>query len=135
MSDQGKKVILCVDDNDAVLECLKPYLRRRGYVVLTASSGGRGLELFAVHPVDAVIVDGHMPGMDGHRVALQIRRMGPYTPIIMFSGQEDVPNDTWKLVDAFVSKGRTDSLPSLARVVDGLTLRLTAELPNAIATL
>jgi len=135
VSEEGKKVVLCIDDNDAVLECLKPYLRSRGYAVLTASSGGRGLELFAVHPVDVVIVDGHMPGMDGHRVALQIRRIGPHTPIIMFSGQEDVPGDTWKLVDAFVSKGRTDSLPSLARVVDGLTLRLTPELPDTIATL
>ena len=135
MSEQGKKVVLCVDDNNVVLECLKPYLSSRGYVVLTASSGGRGLELFAVHPVDVVIVDGHMPGMDGHRVALQIRRIGPHTPIIMFSGQEDVPGETLELVDAFVSKGRTDSLPSLARLIDGLTWRLAAETPNAIATL
>lgn len=120
MPEPESKVILCIDDNDQLLECLERYLRKRGHTVLTASSGTRGLELVGAHSVDAVILDGQMPGMDGGRVALEIRRMGLHTPIIMFSGQEDVPNDTLKLVDAFVSKGCTGSLLSVAQCLDSL---------------
>jgi CheY-like chemotaxis protein len=133
VSDQGKRVVLCIDDSDAVIACLEFYLRGRGYTVLTASSGARGLELFALHAVDVVIVDGCMPGMDGHQVALEMRRMGLPTSIVMFSGQEDVPGDTLKLMDAFVSKGRIDSLPCLVRLVDSLVLRATADLPTTAA--
>ena len=122
MPEHENRVILCIDDNAQVLECLERYLCRLGHTVLTASSGARGLELVGARVVDAVIVDGQMPGMDGARVALELRRMGLHAPIIMFSGQEDVANDTLELVDAFVPKGRTDSLPFVAQCLDNLIL-------------
>ena len=50
-------VLLCIDDNEEVLECEKLFLESFGYTVLTARSGGKGLELAGVYPVDVVIVD------------------------------------------------------------------------------
>lgn len=132
MPEHENKVILCIDDNSQILECLERYLGKLGYAVLTASSGTQGLELVSVHPVDAVIVDGQMPDMDGGRVAFQIRRMGLHTPIIMFSGQDDVPNDTLELVDAFVSKGHNGALLSVAQCLE--TLLLTAVFPATDAS-
>jgi CheY-like chemotaxis protein len=51
------KVVLCIDDNQDMLECEKAFLESFGYTVLTAPSGSKGLELASIHPVDFVIVD------------------------------------------------------------------------------
>jgi CheY-like chemotaxis protein len=135
MSEHEPKVILCIDDNDQLLECMELYLCNLGHKVLTASSGTRALEMIDVHTVDAVIVDGQMPGMDGGEVAMAMRRMGLHTPIIMFSGmfsgEGDVPNDTLELVDAFVSKGRSDALRSVAQCLDSLLLTTVLQASGA----
>jgi hypothetical protein len=54
-------VLLCFDDDEAILECEKSFLERFGYTVLTAASGGKGLELASTYSVDVVIVDYFMP--------------------------------------------------------------------------
>jgi DNA-binding response OmpR family regulator len=48
-------------------------LEGRGYRVLTATSGARGLALLQQNTVDAVILDYRMEGMDGAAVATMIR--------------------------------------------------------------
>jgi CheY-like chemotaxis protein len=103
------KIVLCIDDNEEVLECEKAFLESFGYTVLTAPSGGRALELASVHSVDVVIVDYVMPEMNGHEVALQLRRLRPQTQIIMLSGAVDVPEQALKSVDAFIAKDQLAS--------------------------
>jgi two-component system, OmpR family, response regulator CpxR len=103
------KIVLCIDDNEEVLECEKAFLESFGYTVLTAPSGGRALELASVHSVDVVIVDYVMPEMNGHEVALKLRRLRPQTPIIMLSGAVDVPEQALKSVDAFIAKDQLAS--------------------------
>ncbi len=102
-------VVLCIDDNQDVLECEKAFLETFGYTVLTAPSGSKGLELASAHSVDVVIVDYFMPGMSGPEVAIEMRRVRPQAPIIMLSGAVDVPEHALKLVDAFVAKDRLAS--------------------------
>jgi len=101
-----------------VLECEKLFLESFGYTVLTAPSGGKGLELAGVYPVDVVIVDYLMPEMSGKEFVLEMRRLRPETPIIMLSGEVDVPEQVLKWVDAFVAKDRLGShlLPAIARL-------------------
>src|ERR1035437_10604309 len=102
-------VLLCIDDNRDVLECEKAFLETFGYTVLTAPSGGKGLELASIHSVDVVIVDYFMPEMNGPEVAIEMRRLRPQAPIIMLSGAVDVPEQVLKWVDAFVAKDRLAS--------------------------
>jgi two-component system, cell cycle sensor histidine kinase and response regulator CckA len=111
-------VLLCIDDDEEVLECEKSFLESFGYTVLIAPSGGKGLELASIHSVDVVIVDYFMPEMNGQEVALEMRRLRPQAPIIMLSGAVDVPDETLKLVDAFIAKDRLASqlLPTIAQV-------------------
>ena len=73
MSNQSTpKIILCIDDDDSMLGYQRALLERRGYKVLTAASARQGLQIAAVCVVAAVIVDYHMPEMNGHEVATEI---------------------------------------------------------------
>jgi len=111
-----KTALLCIDDNQAVLECEKDFLETFGYTVVTASSGRDGLELARLHSFDAVIVDYCMPEMNGQEFAIALRRLRPLAPIIMVSGTVDVPGQVLKVVNAFVAKDCLASqlLPTIA---------------------
>jgi CheY-like chemotaxis protein len=98
-----KKVILCIDDDDAILRYETALLERNGYDVLTATSGEQGLRLVAMCHCDAVLLDYEMPGRKGHEVASEIRLMRPGLVIILLSGSE-VPMQALALVDAFLPK-------------------------------
>ena len=106
---QSGKTILCIDDDDGVLGYHRALLERRGYEVITAASARQGLQIAEVCPVAAVIVDYHMPEMNGHVVATEIKRIKPQVPIVMVSSDEAIPEQALKVVDAFVSK---DEAPS-----------------------
>jgi len=108
-SMRQSKIVLCIDDNEDVLQCEKEFLESFGYTVLTAPSGGKALELASIHSVDVVIVDYFMPEMNGDEVALEMRRLRPQAPIIMLSGAVDVPQQALKSVDAFIAKDQLAS--------------------------
>jgi len=113
-------VVLCIDDDPAILECEQRFLETFGYRVLTALST-KGLELASVHSVDVVIVDYCMPEMNGPEVAIEIKRLRPHVPVIMLSGAVDIPEKDLKVVDAFVAKDRLGSqlLPVIAELHKG----------------
>src|SRR5438309_11823173 len=94
------RLLLCIDDDEDVLECEKAFLEGFGYTVLTALSGGKALELASIHSVDVVILDYFMPEMDGQELAIRMKRLRPQASIIMLSGAVDVPDQALKLVDA-----------------------------------
>lgn len=114
-SKSKKKVILCIDDDQSVLECESEFLTTFGYTVLTAPSGDEGLKLAAKNCVDVVIVDYCMPQMNGQEVAIEMRRLRPQVTIIMLSGSVAVPQEAMNTVDAFVRKDRLASqlLPAI----------------------
>jgi len=112
------RTILCIDDDDGVLSYHRALLERRGYEVLTAASARQGLEIASACGVAAVIVDYHMPEMDGHEVATEIKRLRPQIPIVMVSSDEEIPEHVLKVVDAFISKDEASSrlLPVITQV-------------------
>jgi CheY-like chemotaxis protein len=111
-------VVLCIDDNQDVLECERAFLESFGYTVLTASSGGKRLEMASIHSVDVVILDYFMPAMNGQQVAMEIRRLRPQVPIILLTEGLGVLEQTLDLVDALVAKDRLASqlLPVIAHL-------------------
>jgi CheY-like chemotaxis protein len=111
-------VLLCIDDDEDLLECEKAFLEEFGYTVLTASNGGKGLELASTHSVEVVIVDYFMPQMNGQEIAIEMRRLRPEALIIMLSGAMDVPEQALNLVDAFIPKDRLSSqlIPVIAQL-------------------
>jgi CheY-like chemotaxis protein len=113
-----RKTILCIDDDSSVLEYHRALLERRGYDVLTAASPLEGLQIAAACGIAAVIVDYHMPEMNGHEVAIEIKRTTPQVPIIMVSSDIEISEDALNVVDAFVSKDEAPSrlLPTLVGI-------------------
>ena len=112
------KMVLCIDDDQDLLDCEKAFLESVGYTVLTAPSGDKGLELASIHSFDVVILDYLMPEMNGNEVAIEMRRIRPQAPIIMLSGAVNIPEQALKSVNAFISKDRLASqlLPAIAEL-------------------
>jgi len=80
--------ILIVDNDDAQRESLEMLLASEGYQIATAETGKAALERFDEVPIDVVLCDVCMPGLDGFDLLPQIARKLPGTPIVMMSASE-----------------------------------------------
>jgi response regulator RpfG family c-di-GMP phosphodiesterase len=100
--------ILCVDDEEQVLNSLERTLRLKNYAVFTASGGARGLEILGQEHVDVVIADQRMPGMTGSEFLRIVKEKYPNTVRIMLSGYSDFESLTKAINEGeifrFVSK-------------------------------
>jgi CheY-like chemotaxis protein len=83
----GKGRILLVDDDPAAQKLYRAYLQKDGYEVVTAISGLEGVEASERQPVDAVLMDLNMPGLDGWMAMSLIRARRPDVPTIVLSSQ------------------------------------------------
>jgi len=82
--------LLLVDDEPYVLSALRRELRHEGYQLLTADSGDAALALMAEEPVDLVISDAMMPGMDGTELLSRIQRRWPESLRLLLTGKSDL---------------------------------------------
>jgi CheY-like chemotaxis protein len=119
-----KRTILCIDDDHAILAYQRALLEGLGYEVLAASSAYHGIALATLCALDAVVLDYHMPELNGHHVAVAIKQCQPGISIVMFSGG-DVPEETRNLVDAVVLK--TDAIEHLLTTIALVCNRSSAE--------
>ena len=104
-----KATILCIDDHWNGLIGRKMLLEQSGYKVLEAVSGDEGLKLFASRPVDAVVLDYQMPGMNGDQVAARMKRLKSNVPIMLLSAYGPLPKNKLRSVDTFLSKSQPPS--------------------------
>ena len=100
-----KMKMMLVDDEERFLSTTKKLLVRKGYDVLTASSGAEALEKLGSHTLHIVILDVKMPGMDGMETLRAIKRRFPLVEVIMLTGHGTVES----AVDGLKS-GATDYL-------------------------
>jgi PAS domain S-box-containing protein len=83
----GQPLVLLIDDDPEVLDLARRMLARRGFAVISADSGARGVELAASALPDAIVLDVKMPGMGGWEV-LSTLKLGEATasiPVIMMT--------------------------------------------------
>ena len=107
----SKPTLLWIDDFAPALTVYKATMETLGFRVLTANNGGAGLKLAALHPVDLVITDYEMPGMNGETVAVGVKALKPTLPVIVFSGSTTVSQRLRRCADAFCDKaGSRDRL-------------------------
>jgi CheY-like chemotaxis protein len=113
-----RPVILCVDDEWNGLEGRRMLFEERGYKVLVATSGEEALQLFASHPTDLVLLDYHMPKVNGDVIAERLKASQPDVPIAMLSADEGLPQSALESVDVFIPK--SESPTSLLEIVEHL---------------
>ena len=86
---QESHLVLCVDDEEIGLKVRKILLERAGYRVLTAPNGSDGLDIFAREPIEAVVLDYSMPGMNGADVARAAQSKQSGLKVLIVSGYAD----------------------------------------------
>ncbi len=121
----AKATVLVVDDQPANIRLLEAILAPRGYEVATATSGEEALETISQRPVDLVLLDIVMPGLDGYEVCRRIRGQvdTAYLPVVMVtaSGEEEKIKALEAGADDFLTKPINQSellarVASLARI-------------------
>jgi len=85
--------ILVADDEDLVRMAVKAVLSFGGYEVAMAEHGADAVEKYreASPRFDLVVLDMHMPRLDGHGALLQIREIDPSARVVLLSGALQEP--------------------------------------------
>lgn len=84
------KKILVVDDEPEVRKLMEHFLTTKGYEVRAAENGRVGLAALDTFTPDLVLLDMHMPEMDGAETLRELARRSPGLPVIMVTVNEDV---------------------------------------------
>jgi adenylate cyclase len=86
-----RSVVLVVDDVSENVRLLEAVLAPRGYDVRSAATGEEALELVASTPIDVVLLDILMPGMDGYEVCRRLRAdpETEFLPVVMITASGD----------------------------------------------
>lgn len=85
----NKYVVLAADDEVELLDSLELFLNRENLVMIKAKDGIEALEQFEKEPVDIVLLDVMMPGLDGFKVLEKIRSTSKIPALMMTARTED----------------------------------------------
>ena len=117
MSFRAMSKILVIDDEESIRRLLKVSLTHKGYEVVLAEDGEKGVKAFQQTSPPIVLTDVKMPGMDGIEVLKEIKRLDPDTQVIVITGHGDMEAAIQALkLDAsdFINKPVTDEALSVA---------------------
>ena len=83
---QEAKHILIVDDEMAIAYAFRRYFELHGFHVSVAYDGNSALAIGKTEPIDALVTDFRMPGMNGQELVERLRQTAPNLPAIIVSG-------------------------------------------------
>jgi len=85
---RGHETILLVDDEPGVRAFANEVLRRSGYHVIAAESAEAALTFLekAEEPIQLLVTDLVLPGMNGHELAVRVARDWPRVRVLLMSG-------------------------------------------------
>ncbi len=125
--------VLAIDDDKTTLNLLNIQLSELGYRIFTESSGRQGLEIAKSFNPDIVLLDLHMPGMDGFQVlsALKKDKATKDIPVMMLTSDKGKASviDAMRhgVVDYIVKPYNPQNLDKKIKSVIGLRGHLQAD--------
>ena len=117
-------VVAVVDDEQSVRKALARLFRSAGLAVETFGSGSEFLDSMGARQPDCVVLDLHMPEMDGFEVQTCLARLDPRLPVIVVTGHDSEKNRVRALQNgarAYLSKPVDDGqlLGAIRRALAG----------------
>jgi DNA-binding NtrC family response regulator len=85
----GAKILL-VDDEAVFVRNMSKLLSARGYAVTTAESGDAAIRVLGEQPVDVIVLDLKMPGLDGLATLKEIQKLGLFTQTLILTGHGSI---------------------------------------------
>ncbi|MCC6765188.1 MAG: response regulator [Deltaproteobacteria bacterium] len=84
--------VLVVDDDRNAVDILERLLIKEGFAVQCAHGGREALAAVAAHPIDVILLDVMMPGMDGFQVCEALRKdeRTREIPVILLTAKDDM---------------------------------------------
>ncbi|WP_025727969.1 response regulator transcription factor [Atopobacter phocae] len=101
------RTILLVDDEEAITDVIRRYLKREGYEVLIAKNGKEALKLYKQHLIDLIITDIMMPEMDGYEFIDEVLQIKERAPFIFVTAKNQEQDKLYSLMigaDDFITK-------------------------------
>ncbi|AET70807.1 response regulator of citrate/malate metabolism [Desulfosporosinus orientis DSM 765] len=95
--------IIIMDDDQALRYTLSEIFTFAGWEPIAYPNGREGVQGFLSHGADIILVDYHMPEMDGLETVRFIRKQDPHIPILVLTVDE-----RQKIADRFLDAGATD---------------------------
>ncbi|RJP73034.1 MAG: response regulator [Candidatus Abyssobacteria bacterium SURF_17] len=78
--------VLLVDDEERIRSTATTLFKKRGFNVVTASTGAEAIEKIKKNGFDVVVLDVKMPDMDGNEVLHKIKKLKPALEVILLTG-------------------------------------------------
>ena len=88
----AKPRIALVDDEESVRKAMSRLLRSAGMEVLTFASGSSFLQVARAVPFDCLVLDLHMPEMNGFELHERLVREGFRVPVVVITGHDTPEN-------------------------------------------
>jgi len=88
-----RPLIAIIDDDESVSRALRRLVRSLGMNADTFTSGQEFIDLIEAAPsfdADCVVLDVHMPGLDGLEVQRRLVRSGKLLPVIFITGRDEL---------------------------------------------
>jgi DNA-binding response OmpR family regulator len=89
MAEEGRGLVLVVEDDPAIADLVQRYLLREGFGVHVEKDGTAALAAIRRLRPAAVVLDVGLPGMDGIEVCRTLRAEGDWTPILFVTARDD----------------------------------------------
>ena len=83
-------LILIVEDEKILADSMALYLERHAYATAVAYAGEESLQLAEENSPDVMVVDIHLPGIDGLEVLRHLREVSPGTEVVMITAYASI---------------------------------------------
>ena len=105
--------ILTIDDETQIQFALKAVFQSQGWEMISAKDAEEGIEKFRAFRPDLVLIDYHLPKVNGIKVVERLHKEDPNVPLIVFTIE-----DNQEVANQFLAAGASDFILKPVKALD-----------------